>query len=109
MSERLAISGYFRASDPGRFEGVDDVNDIQLIARRQSNTRQNGDKKGKPRHSKAGGKKKVVRESDGLSGTAQEKHLQDHLDSEEEGQEEEGSEEEGSFEEGDLGEGQSNL
>ena len=68
MSERLAISGYFRASDPGRFEGVEDVNDIQLIARRQSNTRQDGDKKGKLRKSKAGGKKKVVRESDGLSG-----------------------------------------
>ena len=41
MSERLAISGYFRASDPGRFEGVDDVNDIALIARRESNTMQN--------------------------------------------------------------------
>ena len=40
LSERLAESGYFRASDPGRFEAVDDVNDIQLIARRESNLNQ---------------------------------------------------------------------
>jgi len=37
ISDRLAVSGYFRASDPGRFAPVDDVSDIQLIARRESN------------------------------------------------------------------------
>ena len=40
LSDKLAISGYFRASDPGRFEAaVEDINDIQMIARRESNTR----------------------------------------------------------------------
>ena len=37
MTDHLAHSGHFRASDPGRFDGIDDLNDIQLIARRESN------------------------------------------------------------------------
>lgn len=38
LSDRLAISGYFRASDPGRFGGpaIDNVSDIQIVARRES-------------------------------------------------------------------------
>lgn len=54
LSDRLAISGYFRASDPGRFEGaanIDNVSDIQMIARRESQVNRNGKSgKRKKRH-----------------------------------------------------------
>lgn len=45
LSDRLAISGFFRASDPGRFEGavaIENVSEIQMIARRESQIKRNG-------------------------------------------------------------------
>ena len=47
LSDRLATSGCFRASDPGRFGGVgegmiEDISDIAKIARRESNGGVNG-------------------------------------------------------------------
>jgi hypothetical protein len=35
------VSGYFRASDPGRFAPIDGVSDIQLIARKENGANQN--------------------------------------------------------------------
>lgn len=44
LSDRLAISGYFRASDPGRFgePAIDNVSDIQIVARRESQLNRQG-------------------------------------------------------------------
>lgn len=72
------MSGYFRASDPGRFAPTDQVSDIQLIARKESKVNQN---------SKSGKRKRKATKQGTQDGSDKDKmvHLQDHLESEEEG------------------------
>ena len=80
ISDRLAESEFVRASDPGRFGAVEDISDIQVIARRESKANQN---------SKSNSKRKR-NESDAPLECSEEMkkqgHMQDHLDSDEEGQ-----------------------
>ena len=83
LSDRLAESEFVRASDPGRFEGataVEDVSNIQVIARRESTANQRKSKSNAKRHNA---------EPDALQcseNMARQSHLQDHLDSGDEGQ-----------------------
>ena len=87
ISDRLAESEFVRASDPGRFgQIVEDINDIQVIARRESKANQNSKSNSKRKH----------KESDAALECSEDMkkqgHMQDHLDSDEEGQASQNSE-----------------
>lgn len=82
LSDRLATSGCFRASDPGRFGGVgegiiEDVSDIAKIARRESNAGAAGLHERSQKLSKRNGN-----QEDGLG---DEQNMQNHLGQEDNG------------------------